>query len=116
MCDNIEAGASEAMPNSVSWAKIPAFPGYEVSNMGYVRNSRGKILRQQADGNNALKVHIGKSNTVGVHRLVLTAFTGHPLVSGYYPVHLNGDRADNREVNLAWGGHWRSRVSMRGLS
>ena len=72
--------------------------------MGHVRNSRGKILRQRSDGNGGLQVDIGKA-TVGVHKLVLPAFTGHSLISGYYPRHENGDRSDNRLDNLVWDGH-----------
>jgi hypothetical protein len=46
----------------------------------------------------------GKSRTHLVHRLVCAAFHGDPPSAGHTDVrHLNGDKTDNRAVNLAWG-------------
>ena len=99
-CDNIRVHAVESCQN---WAWLSFYPGYKVSDRGDVMNPRGKLLRQQCDGNNALKVNIGKS-TASVHKLVLRAFTGHPVTAGYWVKHLNGDRSDNRLENLVWAG------------
>jgi hypothetical protein len=46
--------------------------------------------------------HQGKRKTFTVHTLVLTAFVG-PRPEGYECRHLNGNRADSRLRNLAWG-------------
>lgn len=84
-----------------NWADIPGFAGYQASDLGGVRNSRGLIMRQRAvDG--ARQVNIGKA-TVQVHHAVLRAFTG-IAPKGFRPKHLNGDRTDNRLENLAWTG------------
>lgn len=79
--------------------------GYEVSDRGQVRNSAGLMLAQQTDskGYRRVKLYLdGVKRAHKVHRLVARAFHqnphGYPLVR-----HLNGDQADNRAVNLAWG-------------
>lgn len=87
--------------NYTLWTPIPRFPGYEASLFGMIRNWRGKILSQRKDRNGAMRVDIGKA-TVSVHKLVLPAWTGHPLEGEYYPKHLNNDKSDNRLENLVW--------------
>ncbi len=90
------------------WRPIPGFVGkYEASNLGRIRSARG-ILKQ--------RLHITRRYPVVelslppgsrehlVHRLVLLAFRGEPPV-GNECRHLNGNRTDNRLVNLAWGTH-----------
>lgn len=44
----------------------------------------------------------GKPKMIGVHRLVCDAFHGAPPSPKYQPDHINGDRADNRPINLEW--------------
>jgi hypothetical protein len=44
----------------------------------------------------------GKQKPMLVHRAVALAFLGEPP-AGHECRHLNGDRTDNRLVNLAWG-------------
>jgi len=46
----------------------------------------------------------GQKLRVGIHRLVLMAFCGE-AGPGQITRHLNGDPADNRPENLAWGDH-----------
>lgn len=89
------------------WAPIPGFPGYEVSDNGEVRSlsrmKRGKLLRQTDNGTGYRYVGLrrdGRQLKVYVHRAVLRAFVGEPLDA--HASHLNGDRADNRLINLCW--------------
>lgn len=96
---NLE-GKAEPTQN---WAELPPFPGYQGSVDGEIRNKHGRILRQRRAANGAMMVDIGKA-TAMVHRLILPAFTGHPLVRGYRPKQLNGDLSDNQLENLVWAG------------
>lgn len=48
------------------------------------------------------KVKLGRSATIGVHRLVIQAFRG-LAPKGYQCRHLNGNPSDNRIENLQWG-------------
>ena len=103
------------------WRPVVGHEGcYEVSDTGRVRSlprtwrqkSRGggthqhtmvgKVLRPGAASSGHLSVVIGRGNSRLVHQLVLEAFVG-PRAPGDECRHLNGDPADNRLVNLAWG-------------
>lgn len=86
------------------WLPVSGYEGrYEVSDRGQVRNAQGLILK--------LFVHKGyptvclapghKQKTV--HSLVARAFLSEPEPGQCQVRHLNGQRADNRPENLAWG-------------
>ena len=79
------------------WRDVKGFEGqYQVSNIGrvrsltrnaivqlprkrsYIRNYKGRILRQKADKDGYLLVQLGKSCTAKVHRLVASAFVENP--------------------------------------
>lgn len=89
------------------WRDIPDYEGlYQVSNLGNVRNARGRIL-SPSNWNGYQRVNLCKSGrytTVAVHRLVLLAFTEESSW-GEEVNHLNFDRADNRLENLEWLSH-----------
>lgn len=78
-----------------------SIPGYLVDSAGRVRGPSGKVLK--------LKLTKGypsfsrdKPSLVYVHTLVCEAFHG-PRPSAIHQVaHWNGDRQDNRAVNLRW--------------
>lgn len=90
------------------WRPIPGYAAqYEVSNHGRVRSLRhGKVrvLSCWATATGHLKVRVGGRKTNGkyVHQLVLLAFVG-PRPEGMVTRHLDGNPADNRPQNLAWG-------------
>jgi hypothetical protein len=91
------------------WTPVPSHEDtYEVSDQGRVRNWRtGRVLVPTPNWAGYLCVRLakdGKPHAHRVHRLVLTAFVG-PCPDGMETRHLNGDRADNRLVNLAWSTH-----------
>ncbi|MFB7114086.1 HNH endonuclease [Streptomyces sp. NPDC056291] len=92
---------------SETWREVPEWPGYSVSDLGRVRGPRGFVLaptlgrrgyrvvsmyRQAAGGR--------RRRVVGVHRLVLLAFSGPS--EGLDAAHLSGNTEDNRLVNLKW--------------
>lgn len=102
------------------WREIEGWP-YEVSNFGRVKRSQ-KNARNAADG--ACNTYVGKvlkpslnahgypmvtlvnikSKNTTIHQLVCRAFHGGPPFEGAKVRHLDGDRANNRASNLAWGG------------
>lgn len=99
------------------WVELPDFPGYRVSTFGRIqsRRKRGpakslsetwrpiKPKRRRATGYLHVVLSDGsRAVTTTVHRLVAIAFLGPP--EGHKLVrHLNGERDDNRLINLAWG-------------
>jgi hypothetical protein len=97
---------------------IPGHAGYEVSDQGTVRSLdrivikhhfgvgrefalRGRVLalRRHTQGYRAVSLGNGKQATV--HSLVMLAFEG-PRPYGTWINHINGDKADNRLVNLEY--------------
>lgn len=95
------------------WAPID--DGYEVSNLGNVRsvdrkvtysdgrvgNFHGRPMRPARGKNGYLTATVGRSRRAMVHRLVAAAFVENPL--GMTMVnHINGDKRDNRAINLEW--------------
>lgn len=97
------------------WVPIPNLNGYEASNLGRIRsvdrvliNSAG-VQRNWRGRIRVLTTRDGGYQTVwiqgivhDVHRLVASAFHG-PRPSGLVTRHLNGNPADNRPENLAYG-------------
>lgn len=87
------------------WRPVPGYEGrYEVSDQGRVRSLVGptpRVLRASRHTNGYRAAPLGRGVTKSVHRLVLTAFVG-PCPEGRQAAHENGDRADNRLVNLSW--------------
>lgn len=104
--------------SSEFWKPVPGYEGmYEVSDLGNVRALRrtsyqGSVQRtlrggklaafRNTDGYLLVRLFrdgIGKNERV--NRLVARAFLGEPQ-SGQQVNHINGDRRDNRLVNLEW--------------
>lgn len=87
------------------WKDIEGFNGfYQVSNMGRVRNYRGKLraLSYTHDGYAKVRLlHEDKDLTCRVHRLVAQAFI--PNTENKETVnHIDGDKHNNRVTNLEW--------------
>lgn len=88
---------------------IPGYPGYFLTRTGEVwSNRRGSMRRLHSqtnrDGYQSVTFSVdGRSVGRLLHRLMLTTFVGEPPTDQHVTRHLNGDRADNRLSNLAWG-------------
>ena len=87
------------------WKEYPNDPRYEVSNLGQVR-MKGRKPRKPSIGKSGYhqmilsvpgQKHVGRY----VHRMVLETFVG-PCPEGMEVSHLNGNRADNRLLNLCY--------------
>lgn len=78
---------------------------YEISDLGRIRNKntlRLKSLRRLNSGYLAVTLCVQSHlHYRTLHAAVLEAFVG-PRPDGHYGCHLNGDRSDNRLVNLVW--------------
>jgi len=101
---------------SEKWRPVEEFTGYDVSNEGRVRGwrkgYRGGFMKRpmpimlstqkDKDGYPTIRLSDGKRRKKQrVHSLVLKAFVG-PRPEGENASHLNGNRMDNRSVNLVW--------------
>lgn len=91
---------------------IPSAPGYYADihdgEIWSTKSRHGKVAARKlasADlkGYRQVALHLdGRLRSKRVHRLVCEAAWG-PCPEGMECRHLNGDRADNRAENLAWG-------------
>jgi hypothetical protein len=95
------------------WRSIPEFPNYSVSDLGRVLNTdTGRIMSQVI--NNTGNVYVGLTKQLvqrrrSVAKLVAQAFIpklAQNRESFDTPIHLNGDRTDNRVTNLMWRPYW----------
>jgi len=96
------------------WKWVPGYDGfYEVSSLGRVRTYRNRkwglnetprvLSESRVGGYKTYSLsRVGVQTTFRAHVLVLIAFAGE-RPSGYDGCHLNGNRQDNRAVNLCWG-------------
>lgn len=86
------------------WMTIEGFEGYQVSDMGQVKNSKGKILKPYDNGNGYKKVTLrkeGKNFKLYVHRLVALHFVD-GFEEGLTVDHKNCIRDCNEWTNLQW--------------
>ncbi|MCP1545352.1 NUMOD4 motif-containing HNH endonuclease [Methylorubrum extorquens] len=86
------------------WAPI-GDTEYQVSTLGRVKGFRGRLLRPKDNGKGYKNVCLcieGKHEYRYVHRLVCEAFIGPSPHGDWHADHINGDRGDNRALNLRW--------------
>ena len=95
--------------NEEKWKRVVDFPTYEISNLGRVRNSSGKILKPQKNKTNGymqIMLHNGingnKIKLHYLHRLVATYFLPPPQDGQTQINHKDSDRANNTASNLQW--------------
>lgn len=88
------------------WKNIVGYHGYMASNLGRVKsfltNSDGKILKQRYDKDGYKMVWTKYRSGARVHQLVLLAFNPEGYFKGAVVNHKNGDKEDNRLINLEW--------------
>ena|SRR3990167_174616 len=73
---------------------------YQVSNLGNVRNDKGKLLKFSYYSNGYLKIR-NKNFDIRAHQAVACAFISNPLNKAQIN-HINGIKTDNRVENLEW--------------
>jgi hypothetical protein len=97
------------------WRPVPGFEFYEVSSLGRVRswamrghrgrrNNHPSILSPGVSKYGHLRVVLAGRHQESVHVLVAMAFIG-PRADAEVCRHLDGNPANNRPENLAWGTH-----------
>jgi hypothetical protein len=96
-----------------TYADLPGFPAYRVSDAGVVERNVGvrygyndwRPVTTHPLSSGALVVNLrrnGDQTQRSVAALVLEAF-GQPRPTGLYARHKNGNNQDNRLTNLFWG-------------
>lgn len=88
-----------------SWAPVPDFLGYHVSDLGRFMTKRGLFEREGPSGHGYMDVKMmmgtGKKRTRCLHILVASAFLG-PRPPGYVVDHIDRDKLNNRADNLRY--------------
>jgi hypothetical protein len=92
------------------WVEIPDFPRYSISSNGeVVNNVTHRVLQQSTTPRGEPKVGLvdgGKQYTRSVKLLVAEAFVEGRNEIFDTPIHLDGNRLNNRADNLAWRPRW----------
>lgn len=93
------------------WSLIPEFPGYSVSNLGYVQNNHtGRTMARslvQYGMPTVAMMYEGKQYRRSIATLVARAFLDPPPRSDFNtPIHLDGDRKNCQADNLMWRPRW----------
>lgn len=81
---------------------LDLFNNYSVSSEGNIKGKRGNLKSDNSSGYARVRLYKdGLSKSYLVHRIVAKAFI--PEIDGLDQVnHINGDKLDNRVVNLEW--------------
>lgn len=83
------------------WVPIKQAPKYEVSETGYVRNTKTKkVLKPRSTKKGYLRVHLHKVDFY-IHRLVADAFCVHPVGCNVIN-HIDNNPQNNNANNLEW--------------
>lgn len=93
------------------------FPGYSVSDRGYVINNKtGRVLRSTKKKDGYLMVGMMKTGIQqkrSLSLLVAHTFLARPHLDAFdTPIHLDGDKANCRYDNLMWRPLWFARKYM----
>ena len=99
------------------WKDIPGYEGiYKASNLGQIMTVKTVRIRKLIVTPRGYKQvglsRDGVSKTFRVHTLVALSFYG-PRPDGLEVRHLNGDKLDNRLVNLKYGTRSENRLDIR---
>lgn len=83
------------------WKILDKYKGYEISNIGEVRNINTGVILKPSISIKGYNTVVLKGKRVLVHRLVATAFIANPQNKSQVN-HINGQKRDNRVENLEW--------------
>lgn len=81
------------------WKQISNYPNYEASTLGHIR--RTFVLKQRLTALGYLRINLGESRALAVHRLVATTFIQNPENKREVN-HKDGDKTNNCVSNLEW--------------
>lgn len=85
------------------WRQIPQCPGFEASEFGHLRRTNDlKLYTQYLDGSGYFTAVLD-GKRFRSSRLICSAFHGPCPTPRHLVLHGNGDREDNRAINLRWG-------------
>lgn len=85
------------------WIDLIRFPNYQVSTHGRVRQKcTGHILKPFSDRYGYLRLSLGNTDNVYIHRLVCETFYGQPQYGQTQVNHIDGNRQNNHVLNLEW--------------
>ena len=104
-CTNIPKDNPVLNCNNENWKPVKGFEKvYEISDLGRVRNTRGKILKTYKinSGYDSIKFTVcGSRSSHLIHRLVAKAFIENS--EGLREVnHIDEDKSNNSLLNLEW--------------
>lgn len=91
------------------WVPLKDYPGYDVSNYGYVRKEGFGQLAMSTTHDGTVKVHLnvdGQQITRSVRRLVAEEFCEKPDERCDTVITLDGNPSSNYYTNLAWRPRW----------
>ena len=92
------------------WAPLEEFPLYQISDQGRILNLKtGRILKSSFTSSGVEKVGLfkeGHQYVRSVSVLIAETFIEKPTLLCDTPIHLNGDKLDNRALNIAWRPRW----------
>ena len=95
-------GAStEELPGE-EWKTLFFNNGYEVSNLGRLRNKKTKVIAKGTIQKNGYVVVSVNNQNYRLHRLVLQTWCPNEDYEELTVDHINGNRSDNRLENLRW--------------
>lgn len=94
------------------WRQVTDFPGYAVSSWGRVKRLTGvkgtyagHIHKQKANRQGYLYIQLSRDGTRKyflINRLVCTVFHGPPPTPDHQAAHIDGNKINNNESNIAW--------------
>jgi len=92
------------MENEI-WKDVKGYEGlYKVSNLGHIKNSKGKLLKPTLRSNGYLVKNLNKDGVktqYKMHRIVCGAFIENPENKPDVN-HIDGNKQNNKLTNLEW--------------
>ena len=95
-------GASTEELQGEEWKTLFFDNGYEVSNLGRLRNKKTKVIAKGTIQKNGYVVVSVNNQNYRLHRLVLQTWCPNEDYEELTVDHINGNRSDNRLENLRW--------------
>lgn len=104
----VTQGRCHELTRAIERRAIPGWPGYEADDAGQIWSLKSGVAKTVAQTHmpgryQSVGLFVsGKRTRLDVHVLIATTFHG-PKPPGCEVRHLDGDKLNNRQRNLAWG-------------